>query len=230
MKLSRAAIHALASEYVLGTLRGAARRRFERMAREDRAVADTVRKWEDAMTPLAGWVEPVAPPARVWREIESRTTTARAPARAPSWWRPFGLVAGGLATVLLAFFVFLSGAPRGDPVFVAVLTASDQVPRVVVSMHDPDLLRVRVVKPWSNMERQSLELWALPKDGKPRSLGLVHNAPGDTMIRVSASDPRVQGMNALAVSMEPMGGSPTGQPTGAVVCAGPIAPVKATRA
>jgi anti-sigma-K factor RskA len=126
--------------------------------------------------------------------------------------------------VLLAFFVWISTGPRGEPVFVAVL--ADTAPRMVVSMHQPDLLRVRVVKPWGGMKNQSLELWAMPKDGKPRSLGLVTNAMGDTMIKIAENDPRVQDVNALAVSMEPMGGSPTGQPTGAVVCHGMIAPVK----
>jgi len=62
--------------------------------------------------------------------------------------------------------------------------------------------------------RQSLELWAL-KDGKPHSLGLVRNVLGDTMLKVSHTDPRVQGAAALAVSMEPIGGSPTGLPTAA---------------
>jgi anti-sigma-K factor RskA len=109
-------------------------------------------------------------------------------------------------------------------VFVAVL--ADTAPRMVVSMHHPDLLRVRMVKPWRGMERQSLELWAMPKDGPPRSLGLVYNAMGDTLIAMSATDPRMHGVTALAVSMEPAGGSPTGKPTGAVVCSGMVAPVK----
>jgi anti-sigma-K factor RskA len=110
---------------------------------------------------------------------------------------------------------------------VAVL--ADTAPRMVVSMHQPDVLRVRVVQPWGGMEGRSLELWVMPKEGAPRSLGLVSNAKGDTMIHISPTDPRVQDARRLAVSMEPAGGSPTGQPTGAVVCSGMIAPVKAQR-
>ena len=224
MRLSPAAVQALAAQYVLGTLRGRARQRFEALMRNDRAIAQEVARWEDALTPLAERVPPVEPPRRVWSQIEARLAPRAArPARA-GFWRSFGLVAGGLASVLLAFFVFISSGPRGEPVFVAVL--ADSAPRMVVSMHQPDLLRVRVVKPWSGMEKQSLELWVLPKEGKPRSLGLVTNAMGDTLIKITASDPRVQGANALAVSTEPPGGSPTGQPTGDVVASGMIAPVK----
>jgi anti-sigma-K factor RskA len=226
MRLSPDAVKALAPAYVLGTLQGGARRRLAAMMRDDRALALEVRRWEDALTPLAEAIAPVDPPKRVWSSIESRLSSPRA-APATGFWRAFGLVTGGLASALLAFFVWTSGVPRDEPLFVAVL--ADTAPRIVVSMHQPDLLRVRVMKPWSGMEGRSLELWVLPKEGAPRSLGLVYNVSGDTMLHVSPGDPRVQGANALAVSMEPEGGSPTGKPTGAVVCSGMIAPVKPQR-
>jgi anti-sigma-K factor RskA len=225
-KLPPALAHALAGEYVLGTLRGRARRRFEAIARDDREVAAILALWEARLTPLAELMEPVEPPARVWRGIEARIAAPPAKAPAGGFWRGFGLVAGGLASVLLATFLYLSSGPRGEPVFVAVLATPDATPRMVVSMHSPDLLRVRMVQPWSGMEGKALELWVLPKEGKPRSLGLVANAMGDTMIHITATDPRVQGANALAVSMEPPGGSPTRQPTGPVLCSGMIAPMR----
>jgi anti-sigma-K factor RskA len=219
-----AAAQALAAEYVLGTLRGRARLRFEALMRRQPYLADVVREWQDALTPLSDRVADVEPPSRVWREIESRI--AARGAESAGFWRGFGLIAGGLASALLAFFLWTSTGPRTEPLFVAVLTAADAAPRMVVSMHQPNLLRVRMVKPWTGMEKQSLQLWAMPREGEPRSLGLVVNAMGDTMMRIDPSDPRVQGAKALAVTMEPMGGSPTGQPTGAPVCAGVIAPVK----
>ena len=231
-KLSATAAQALAAEYVLGTLRGRARQRFEALLAEDPALHAAVQQWEAYLVPLAERVAPVEPPARVWKAIESRIATrGAAPTRASFWsslnfWRSFGMVAGGLASVLLAAFLYISTGPRGEPVFVAVLTAPDSSPRAVVSMHSPDLLRVRMVKPWGGMENKGLELWVLPKDGAPRSLGMVSNAMGDTLIKITAADPRVQGANALALSMEPPGGSPTKQPTGPVLCSGMIAPVK----
>lgn len=229
-KLSSDLAHALAAEYVLGTLRGRARQRFKAIAHDDREVAAILRRWEDGLTPLAERVAAVEPPARVWAEIESRIAP-KAADRAGFWssvafWRALGMVTGGLATVLLAYFLFLSSGPREEPVFVAVLTAPDATPRMVVSMHSPDLLRVRMVKPWKVAGDKSLELWVLPKDGAPRSLGVVANAMGDTLIRIAATDPRVQGANALSISLEPLGGSPTRQPTGRVLCSGMIAPMR----
>ncbi len=65
------------------------------------------------------------------------------------------------------------------------------------------------------------ELWLVPAGGAPISLGLVDpSAP----LRVDLKGREGMGMGmmrtpgaALAVSMEPEGGSPTGQPTGPVV-------------
>ena len=226
MKLSLNAAQALAAAYALGTLRGPARRRLEQMARDDETLASMIHGWELALAPLAADIPAVQPPSRVWQAIERRISPP-APTRT-SFWRSFGLIAGGLATVLLAFFIWISTGPRGDPVFVAVLTAQDSGPRAVVSLHEPNTLRVHIVKPWAAAEGKSLELWVLPTEGTPRSLGLVANASGDTLIRLRTSDPRMQGANALAVSLEPAGGSPTSLPTGPVLCSGAIAPVRKT--
>jgi anti-sigma-K factor RskA len=124
--------------------------------------------------------------------------------------------------VLAVAFLWFSPARDADPDFVAVLTASDAVPRMVVSMHGSQELRVRVVKSWSGTEGKSLELWALPKNGAPRSLGLVQNER-DTRIRLASSDARLLNASAFAVSLEPRGGSTTGAPTGPVLCSGAIA-------
>ncbi len=231
MRLTRDAMHALAGEYVLGTLRGLARRRFEALARDDREAAAILRRWQDALTPLADRVAPVEAPARVWRAIEARIAAGERPGglwSSLAFWRGFGVMAAGAAAVLFAAFLWL--APQRAPqeaAFVAVLTSSDAVPRVVVSMPTREVLQVRVVKPWSGVEGRALELWALPKDGKPRSLGLFRNA-GDTRLVLTPDDKRLAGMTALAVSLEPAGGSPTGQPTGPVLCSGAVASLRKT--
>jgi anti-sigma-K factor RskA len=161
----------------------------------------------------------------VWRAIEARLAP-RGVGAAPGFWRSLALLSGGVASVLLAAFLWVSSGPRGEPLFVAVLVEANAAPRMVLSMHRPDLLRVRMVKPWAGMRNQSLELWALPAEGAPRSLGLVANEMRDTMIRIAPDDPRVQGAKMFAITMEPEGGSPTRQPTGSIVCSGAMAPVR----
>lgn len=223
-KLSADLAHALAAEYVIGTLRGRARRRFETLMASDAAVAAIVRRWEADLTPLAERIQPVEPPARVWREIESRLGPEEARASGGGFWRAFGLVAGGLATVLLAAFLWISQAPRGEPAFIAVLQSNTE-PRMVVSMHN-DLVRVRMIRHWRNIKDKDLELWVMSKEGPPRSLGIVTNAMEDTLINIGVAEARVQGGQFLAITSEARGGSPTKQPTGPVLCQGPVAPVR----
>lgn len=227
MRLSREALDALAAEYVVGTLRGRARRRFEAIAQRDRAAREALAQWESLLTPLAERLDPVEPPARVWSAIESRIGGSSAPQDASlGFWRTLGMLASGLAAVLAVAFLWFSPAREVEPDFVAVLTASDSVPRMVVS-HAPGELRVHVVNSWRGTEGKSLELWAVPKNGAPRSLGLVQNER-DTRIRMASADARLVAASAFAVSLEPRGGSPSGQPTGPVLCSGAIAATRKT--
>ncbi|CAB3804924.1 anti-sigma factor [Paraburkholderia caffeinilytica] len=62
----------LAAEYVLGTLRGGARRRFQRYADHDAAIRQAVEAWQRRISPLAELAEPRMPPAAVWDAVERR--------------------------------------------------------------------------------------------------------------------------------------------------------------
>ena len=64
----------------------------------------------------------------------------------------------------------------------------------------------------------TLELWAVPPQGAPRSLGLI-SADGATVLKKGAA---LAGATSLAVSLEPPGGSPTGAPTGPILYAGKL--------
>ena len=66
----------LAAEYVLGTLRGGARRRFQTYAERDTAVRGAVDEWQRRISPMAELAEPRMPPAAVWDAIERRLSQA----------------------------------------------------------------------------------------------------------------------------------------------------------
>ena len=214
---------ALAAEYVLGTLRGRARARFERLARSDRALADAVQGWEEVLLPFAEALPPVTPPARVWRAVLARVRGVGV-ARSSIWsslglWR--GLALASLATVIALTTALLRPAPEGA--LVVVLAGSDARPALVASADR--LGRYLNVKPVARVDvaaDRALQLWMLPDGGNPRSLGLV-SASGVVRVALPApAEETLRAIPALAVSLEPPGGSPTGLPTGPVLYSGPV--------
>jgi anti-sigma-K factor RskA len=219
--------HALAASYVLGTLRGPARRRFERATLADPALAGLVAAWEGFLTPLAEDIAPVSPPARLWPSIEARIGSRVAVPSPGLWsslafWRWLGAGFAAAAIALFALTVGLRGpAPVEPPALLAVLSTPEQAPRMVVE-ESRGVLLVRVIAPWPPSTTQDHELWVVPKDGAPRSLGVVP-LEGEARLRPAQLGRLLEGGVAFAVSLEPRGGSPTGAPTGAILCSGPIA-------
>jgi anti-sigma-K factor RskA len=97
-----------------------------------------------------------------------------------------------------------------------------------------DLSRKEVVvvpaTPAAIARDRSTQLWLIPAGKKPISVG-VFASDATTVLPLSAELMSQLGPTAaLAVSVEPMGGSPTGQPTGPVIAQGAISGTPAVRA
>jgi anti-sigma-K factor RskA len=222
----------LAAEYALGTLRGQARVRLRRWMREDAALARAVAEWEARLSPLAEAVRPVRAPARVWRAIETRLGAGATRASAGWWdrvafWRPFGILASGaLAAVLAAVALLPGGKPppfeAAPAAYIALLSdPKTQRPVLVATAARKEArLSIRALDPAILVSGRSLELWALPKQGGPQSLGLVE-AEHATLKLIGEADRVLGDVPMLAVSLEPRGGSKTGAPTGPVLYSGP---------
>ena len=219
----------LAAEYVLGTLQGGARRRFEALLPAHPGLRSAVWRWQDRLVPLTASVPPVTPSPAVWNHIEQQLfgesaaaagTVASVQQRITRWWERIGLWQGlagatSLATLALAVALTLPG-PVQPPV--VVVMGTEQGPASFVASVGADG-RSLVLKPLAGVTvtaAQALELWAVPPKGAPRSLGLVSNQGATTVLR----EHLLQGTAAFAVSVEPPGGSPTGVPTGPVVSVG----------
>jgi len=225
----------LAADYVLGTLRGPALRRFESLLPAHPALRQSVQGWQERLSVLAMDVPPVEPSPQVWVAIQRRlfsdaATQAQGPAR--RWWQALGLWQGwaGVATVAaIALGVLLQQPSPVQPPIVVVMsttdpalqkTASGAAPQFVASISGDG--RSLVLKPIQGAQvtaQQALELWALPANGTaPRSLGLVASNRVTTVMRAAL----LEGTGAFAVSIEPAGGSPTGAPTGPVISVGKL--------
>lgn len=229
MDYSRTALaDALAADYVVGTLRGAARRRFEALLPAHPVLRRATRAWQENLMPLTASLAPVQPSGDVWRRISDRLQAGSATAATPaagawqrlSFWR--GLSA--FASVAALALAVLLGNPRPiAPPVIVVLAATDAAagriasPSIVASISgDGATLAARPIQPVTVRVDRSLELWAVPSQGAPRSLGLLPGGSGSVALRGKV----LAGADTLAVTLEPAGGSPTGAPTGPIVYAG----------
>ncbi|HEV7578223.1 MAG TPA: anti-sigma factor [Caldimonas sp.] len=215
---------ALAAEYVLGTLRGGARRRFESLLPAHAVLRAATLAWQERLMPLTGVVEPVQPAGEVWRRISDRLDRRKS-AVAGAWqrlsfWR--GLTA--FASIAAIGLAVLLATPRAvAPPIVVVLAATNAAasgvaaaPIVASISGDGTTLVTRPIVPVALRPDRSLELWAVPAQGAPRSLGVLPGGGGVVALRAKV----LAGADTLAVTIEPAGGSPTGAPTGPIVYAG----------
>lgn len=168
---------------------------------------------------------------------------AAAPA-AVGWWRNLlvwrgAAFAGALATlVAVVVGVQLNGGLRATTgaqiaslqqqlqaapqiQYVAVL-ADAQADASMLVTFDPksQQLVLQRVGNYQEGTNQSLQLWALPPAGGPRSLGVLGN---DKLLKLVADKADVDAVPTLAISLEPKGGVPSaGGPTGPVLFKGQL--------
>jgi anti-sigma-K factor RskA len=211
----------LAAEYVLGTLTGGARRRFEALLPAHPALRHAVAGWERRLLPMALKAGTIAPAAATWNAIEGKLGWAAPAAARPSsfrvrFWQGFA----ALATV--AAVVLGTRTPTAPPVaapMIVVLHATKGSETLVAGLSpDRQQLSIQPLQKVALASDQSLELWALKKDGPPASLGVIA-ADKLTALNRRTLPPDTKG---LAVSLEPLGGSPTGAPTGPVLFVGEL--------
>lgn len=104
--------------------------------------------------------------------------------------------------------------------YVAVL--GDQTGASMLVTYDPkhQQMVLQRVGHFQETQQQSLQLWALPPQGAPRSLGVIGHSK---LAHIPAAETEVQAIPTLAISLEPKGGVPSATgPTGPVLFTGAL--------
>ena len=233
-------LDALAREYATGTLAGGARRRFERLLREQPMARGAVAGWQQRLVVLAEGVPPMEPRAAVWAGLEQRLFKPGGSAVSkPSWWQLLlgGRTLGGaLAGVLLCVLVL-----RLQPGWVGLEPAVDGLPASYVGLlldgaGKPTLLAssrrqgrqlsVKLLQPLAVPPGRVAQLWALPRDGSaPVAVAVVALAAlkpgGSTTVQLpERSEALFFKVDRLAVSLEAAPVAPGGQPGSPFVVSG----------
>lgn len=212
--------NALAAEYVLGTLKGKARQRYETLMMENQTIRETTWLWEQHLNGMGEGLKPVQPPPAVWNNIQQKlgwvaqadnVVTLKPEKSNNKRWQ----VLAGLSTAAVLLIVLLMPLtqPAVEPNISSVAVVTDQAhqPLWLIELSDNHIF-TRATSNLVAQQNKDYELWMVPDDGSaPVSLGLLPKS-GDVQL-VRPSQLTLAGVSALAVSLEPLGGSPSGSPT-----------------
>jgi anti-sigma-K factor RskA len=223
---------ALAAEYVVGVLPAQERRSVSARIESDSAFARVVDRWENHFAPLGAAYAPAEAPAGVKAAIDRRlfggqaaSTPAPAPERPGLWaslafWR-------GLATAALAALVIYLAIPFVSPpvsvpenrLVASIAPANSDVAYLAVY----DVTKGEVALSYVSGERgtdRDFELWMVEGGNAPVSMGVIPAGASTRLAVAPAVQAKLAAGVALAISREPLGGSPTGSPTEVVAAGG----------
>ena len=225
----------LAQEFALGLLGGEELRAAASRVAADPKFAGEIARWRGRLAPMLDEIVPTDPPSGLWSRIDKLTADPDSNVimlrRRVSRWR---IAAAGMTALAASLGAALYLQPRAVPLpptvdhvaappLVAMLGPSERATKVVVSW-DPSARQLVLAVPGDMPAdaRHSHELWVIPANGKPHSLGTMPDGKKMHMRLVDALADLLQQGATIAISVEPKGGSPTGQPTGPVVASGAL--------
>jgi anti-sigma-K factor RskA len=213
----------LAAEFVLGVLAGTDRAAAQRLLERDAKFASMVAAWEQRLAPWAGEIAEVAVPPQVWERIAA-TLPAQKPQGEGMWqnlafWRIFAL-ASALAAACLGAFIYVGAVSQQLPLVAAIEGGGSRAFVATINVKRGSIA-VQPAAYTADATREP-ELWLIPADGKPRPLGMLRADRAVTIAIPVELMAQAVSNAMLAVSLEPPGGSPTGQPTGPVIATGKL--------
>lgn len=150
--------------------------------------------------------------------MNETTSPSRPPISHAAWWR-----AATIACLLVMAFATATGVSMYEQFtaqinqlqgklqniaqikYIAVLLDEQQAPALLVTLDPQDnALQVQRLNSVSEGREDTMQLWALPANGKPRSLGILPSA-GKTL-RLAANEKSLIDVQQLAISVESKGG------------------------
>ncbi|UJW76127.1 anti-sigma factor [Rhizobium sp. SL42] len=225
-----------ADAYVLGLMDETDRQAFEAAMEDDAALQRAVGLARDRFLELDLAGKATSLSADLWTRIENRlakpdaaqsgtpderiATPAAPPANdnaigAVGRWKRMALAATAASALLIASLDYtLTSKP--DPQVIAILMNDAGQPVVMIEDFGNDAARVTPLVDVDVPADRSLQVWTLPsKDLGPVSLGVL-----DSWRTVMVEGPGLPGpreAQLYEITVEPLGGSPTGRPTGPIL-------------
>lgn len=232
----------LAAEYVLGVLPEDERLIVAARIEREPLFARIVDGWEVQFAPLTSDYPAVEPPASLKAALDRRLFPDSLQASVPepdvateatsdreggiwsslAFWR--GLAAMALAALAIYVAIpYVLPAVEGPPMLLAASLAAEGSDVRYLAVYDAARGEVGLSQvSGERVAGKDFELWVIEGGNPPVSIGVIPVGTTSQMAVSEAKRAKLADGTVLAVSIEPAGGSPTGQPTGPVVAAGDL--------
>ncbi|MDO3386560.1 anti-sigma factor [Gilvimarinus sp. SDUM040013] len=213
--------NSLSSEYVLGTLQGRARLRYQSLLIEHRPMRQALWRWEKHLNALGAALPEQTPDASVWVRIQARLGFIETPpdnvvafeakSQPENRWRWLAAAASVAAIALALVLIRQPAVVTPEPSQIAVVQGAKAEALWLIELTESQI-NIQATDQFSPASNKDYELWLVSADGRaPISLGLLPEQGRASLARSELFDQVT--VAALAVSLEPPGGSPTGSPT-----------------
>lgn len=224
----------LAAEYALGLLESEALLEARGLAGTDAAFAGAVEAWQQRLAPWFDEIAEQAPPTAAWDRV--RAAIAAVPVggnvvelkRKISFWKGLSAGASAMAASLALVIGFnavrepaVIQAPAAPIMAASLMSPSKEVMLSAAFEADGRTLTLMPGK-MAPPPGRAYQLWLIPADGKPRSLGMVGGKAMRMPVEPAMATHFHEAQPMLALSLEPMTGSPGEGPTGPVVASGAL--------
>lgn len=212
----------LAAELVLGVASEKDLLEGRRRMATDSEFASRVVFWQERLSAMTDDINPVKPPARVKKKLLAQVfpKTCVSVLQRVWLWQGVSMVSVLFAGYLGVQLLEMNTRPDAQPTVLAAQLGSDTSALQVLAVVEPVKHEIALRRISGEvLPNRVFELWAILPDQAPVSLGVL---PDSETVRVLVPEAlRSQAAEiTLAISDEPIGGSPTGAPTGAVLAAG----------
>lgn len=232
--MSRDELDALADEYVLGLTDAGEQAAIERRLAGEADLRAAVARSRERFLPLDLTAPRVTASETLWSGVAARLRAgevvgglaaggAPLPANLPH--APRGFMRRHLGTALAAGIGLMIGAGvsltalQPEPIVLTVLVDASGAPLAVVEDFGGAAARVRFVADVAVPEGRQMQVWTLPSpETGPVSLGLLEGPAGQVLRGPDL--PRPAAGQLYEITLEQLGGSPTGRPTGPIVAKG----------
>lgn len=216
---------ALAGEFVLGLLDAAGEATASARVATDTAFAAEVEAWRDRLAPMLTGDE--VAPAHIWDAIQSSLSSQTGQDNGTGkllFWRTLTGIAVSAAAILGILMLQKPEAvtlPAPEAPLIAAL-GSETGNASLTASYEASTGRMIVTPVSLDTGKLYPELWIIPADGTPRSLGIVESRRATAMTVPAEMRQFMDAGGTLAITPEPETGGPGGKPTGPVLASGKI--------